>query len=85
MRAAQSAGAAHVIPTNQPLFEQRPAVTLYSWWRLPSGQVVELRRITGQHNPEVTVRNINEDGEMAAGEYVLTLRFLATHGKRVKG
>ena len=71
------------VTVDQPEFEIRPPVTLYSWWCLPSGQGVDVRRITGQHNPEVVVRNVNDDGEMAAGEYVLTLPFLVKHGRRV--
>lgn len=63
---------------------RRPELLLYTWWQLPSGQVVELRKIVGEHNPEVVVRNVNDDGEMAAGEYCLTLRFLVTRAKRVQ-
>ncbi|WP_017760682.1 hypothetical protein [Pseudacidovorax intermedius] len=63
---------------------QRPVLMLYSWWKLPSGQVVELRKISGEHNPEVVVRNVNSDGEMAQGEYNLSLRFLVTRAKRVE-
>ena len=75
------------IISDQPLPARRvqQRAELYQWWELPSGQVVELRRIAGQHAPECTVRNVNADGEMAAGEYVLTLRFLVTYGKKVKG
>ncbi|CAN7472595.1 hypothetical protein LJR130_003819 [Variovorax sp. LjRoot130] len=77
--------AERAIKVDQPAPGPRPQVSLYQWWKLPSGQVVELRRIAGQHNPEVTVRNVNENGEMAPGEYVLTLRFLVNHGQKVKG
>jgi len=70
------------LPTEVPT--HRPDVSLYSWWKLPSGQVVELRRILGTHAPEVVVRNVNDDGEMAAGEYNLTLRFLVTRCARVR-
>ncbi|MET3514329.1 desulfoferrodoxin (superoxide reductase-like protein) [Pseudacidovorax sp. 1753] len=62
----------------------RPPLHLYDWWLLPSGQIVELRKISGEHNPEVVVRNINSDGEMAAGEYCLSLRFLVTRATRVE-
>lgn len=76
-----------VIRAEQPLPipRQQHHAGLYQWWKLPSGQVVELRRITGQRNPEVIVRNINQDGEMAPGEYSLTLRFLVNHAQKVKG
>lgn len=63
---------------------RRPQLSLYDWWLLPSGQIVELRKISGEHNPEVVVRNVNSDGEMAPGEYCLTLRFLVTRAKRVE-
>lgn len=81
-----------MIPVRSIKVDQPPAfpriqhnATLYQWWRLPSGQIVELRKIEGQRAPECTVRNVNEDGELAPGEYVLTLRFLVTHGRKVKG
>ena len=85
MKAARSIGSERAIAHDQPAPGPRAQVELYQWWSLPSGQVVELRRIAGQQNPECTVRNINAEGEMAPGEYVLTLRFLVKHGKKVKG
>lgn len=75
---------ARAIQIDQPAPGLRPQVGLYQWWKLPSGQIVELRRIVGQHNPEVVVRNVNENGEMAPGEYQLALRFLVNHGQKVK-
>ncbi|WP_213956310.1 hypothetical protein [Variovorax sp. dw_954] len=81
-------GSVRTIYLEQPRPTQRgnaPRPELYQWWELPSGQCVELRRIVGHHNPEAVVRNVNADGEMAPGEYVLTLRFLVTHGRKVKG
>jgi hypothetical protein len=83
----QALGSVRVVTFDQPTPIQRVQhqASLYQWWKLPSGQVVELRRIVGQHNPEVVVRNVNENGEMAPGEYVLTLRFLVNHGQKVKG
>jgi hypothetical protein len=65
----------------------RPAWSIerYSWWTLPSGQLIEVRRIEGEHQPEVVVRNINENSEMAPGEYRLRLAFLVRFGKQVKG
>ncbi|MNX93674.1 hypothetical protein D3C86_1258690 [compost metagenome] len=62
----------------------RQSLTMYSWWTLPSGQIVEARRIVGEHHPEVVVRNVNKDGELAPGEYQLTLTFLVRHGKQVR-
>lgn len=59
-----------------------PPMNIYDWWELASGKLVELRRfqdVDGQ--AQVVVRDVNEDGEMAQGEYVLTLRFLRAHGK----
>lgn len=67
-----------------PTPRQQHGLALYQWWKLPSGQVVEVRRILGTSAPECVVRNVNEDGEMAAGEYCLTLRFLVTRAKKVK-
>lgn len=61
-----------------------PLVEIYSWWRLASGNIVELRRFqTVEGQPQCVVRDVNADGEMAPGEYVLTLRFLRAHGKPV--
>lgn len=62
----------------------RQPLTVYSWWTLPSGQVVEVRKIEGEHQPEVVVRNINENSELAPGEYRLRLSFLVRHGKQVR-
>jgi hypothetical protein len=55
----------------------------YSWWLLPSGQLIEVRKIEGEHQPEVVVRNINENSEMAPGEYKLRMAFLVRFGKQV--
>jgi len=62
----------------------RSALQLYQWWTLPSGQVVEVRKIEGEHQPEVVVRNINENSEMAPGEYKLRLTFLVRFCKQVR-
>lgn len=79
-------GSIRVITTEQPIPipRQQHGLDLYQWWKLPSGQVVEVRRIVGAGTPECVVRNVNTDGEMAAGEYSLTLRFLVTRAKKVK-
>ncbi len=61
------------VPTHRP-----DDVILYGWYEMPSGQIAELRRIVGTHNPEVVVRYVNSDGEMAPGEHHHTLRFLVT-------
>lgn len=81
-----TAASVRIIRSEQPLPmpRQQHGLELYQWWRLPSGQVVEVRRIEGVSAPECVVRNLNDDGEMASGEYSLTLRFLVTRAKRVK-
>ncbi len=59
-----------------------PTLEIYSWWELVSGKLIELRRFqTVDGQAQVVVRDVNEDGELAQGEYVLTLRFLRAHGK----
>lgn len=80
------AASVRVIACEQPMPmpRQQHGLELYQWWKLPSGQVVEVRRIVGTSAPECVVRNLNDDGEMASGEYNLTLRFLVTRAKKVK-
>lgn len=79
---------ARFITQDQPLPEERssprPEVQLYSWWRMPSGQVAELRRIEGSQHAEVVVRYLNENGEMGPAEHRHTLRFLVTRCARVR-
>jgi hypothetical protein len=58
-------------------------VLLYTWFLLPSGRMVEVRKITGDHKPVVVVRYVNDNGELAHGEFVLLLSFLVQHGKAV--
>lgn len=65
------------------------------WLKLPSGKVVEVRRLNlvrmprkdGDKGPrlatEVTLRFLNADGAMAPGEFALSLTFINTHCKRV--
>ncbi|MFM9424369.1 hypothetical protein RCH10_000797 [Variovorax sp. GrIS 2.14] len=67
-----------------PMPRTQHGAELYQWWRLPSMQVIEIRRIAGTASPECVVRNVNADGEMSTGEYVLSLRFIVIHGKQVK-
>ena len=70
--------------TDQPLPRTgKHGIYLYGWWQLPSGAVVEVRKITGESNPECVVRRLNADAEMEPGEFVLRLSFLAKHGKQV--
>ena len=66
-----------------------------NWYRMPSGQTAEvcgLKEVLqpvqdGDTKPmfvtEVTLRYLNTDGAMAAGEFYLKLNFLLKHGKRV--
>lgn len=61
-----------------------PPLVVYSWWRLPSQQIVEVRRLlTVDGHAECVVRNVNDDAELAPWEYTLTLRFLRAHAKPV--
>ena len=65
------------------------------WYRMPSGQTAEVcsqqevlqPMQDGDTKPmfvtEVTLRYLNTDGAMAAGEFYLKLTFLLKHGKRV--
>lgn len=58
-------------------------IKINDWIKLPSGRVVEVRRIVGDHHPDAEVRYLNEDGAMAAGCFTVKLAFLAAHGERV--
>ena len=65
------------------------------WYRMPSGQTAEVccqqevlqPMQDGDTKPmfvtEVTLRYLNTDGAMSAGEFYLKLNFLLKHGKRV--
>lgn len=69
------------------------------WWRLPSGQVVEIRRVrmldlplpvdaapgtTPAEFAEAVIRYLNNDGAMAPGEFHLSCAFLTKRATRVK-
>ena len=65
-----------------------PALTVYSFWQLPSSQIVQIRSFihpteTEGRGVECVVRNVNDDAQLAHGEYSLTLAFIAQHGKPV--
>ncbi len=67
-----------------------------TWYVLPSGKtaevcrlkVVRLPRQDGDKGPrlatEVTLRFLNDDSEMAPGEFTLSLSFITLHCKRVE-
>lgn len=55
---------------------------IYKRFILPSGKVVEVRRIEQGSNPEAVVREVNENDQLAPREDTLTLRFLLTHCKK---
>lgn len=56
---------------------------LYKRFRMPSGKLLEVRRVQEGERPEVVVREVNDDDELSPGEFVLSLRFLLGHGKEV--
>lgn len=65
------------------------------WYRMPLGQTAEVCGVQEVRQPmqdgdtkpmfvtEVTLRYLNTDGAMAAGEFHLKLNFLLKHGRRV--
>lgn len=53
------------------------------WYRLPSGSVAEVCSVTAGDHPEVILRKLNDDGAMAAGEFVTSLAFLLLHARRL--
>lgn len=67
-----------------------------NWYVLPSGKtaevcrlkVVRLPRQDGDKGPrlatEVTLRFLNDDSEMAPGEFTLSLTFITTYCRRVE-
>ena len=71
-----NAAAVSVVPSG-PI----PALTVYSWWRLAFGQIVEIRKFqTVDGQAQCVVRYIYNNAELAPGEFTLTLRFLRMHG-----
>lgn len=55
---------------------------MYKRFILPTGKVVEVRRVEQGHNPEVVVREVNEHDQLAPRDDKLTLRFLLNHCKK---
>ena len=51
------------------------------WFRMPSKRLVEVRRITTH---EVTLRYLNDDAAMEAGEFEVAAAFLLKHGTKVE-
>lgn len=57
---------------------------LFRRFSLPSGKLVEVRRIHDGDKPEVAVREVNDDDELAPGEFNLTLSFLLTRTRMLR-
>lgn len=57
-----------------------------AWIELPSGSIVNVRKITTVtvQSQVVTVRSVDAEGRMASGSYDLSLDHLLEHGKIVK-
>lgn len=57
-----------------------------AWIELPSGSIVNVRKITTVvvKSQTVTVRAVDCEGRMASGSYELSLDHLLEHGKVVK-
>ena len=77
---AQEAAPVAGIPKKYKLMASSPHI--YKPFILPSGKVVEVRRIEQGTNPEAVVREVNENDQLAPREDTLTLRFLLTHCKK---
>lgn len=60
-----------------------PAPRLFDWWRLPSGKLISIRKITGVSRPELTVRYVDDNGALHPGEFFISMAFLAAHGTRI--
>lgn len=60
-----------------------PASYVYRRFRI-NGKLLEVRNIKGETNPEVVVREVNDDDELSAHEYSLTLRFLLKYGTLIR-
>ena len=56
---------------------------LYKRFRL-NGRLVEVRRVEDGVRPEVVVRYVNDNDELSANEFNLTLRFLLMFGQQVR-
>lgn len=57
---------------------------LYKRFRMPSGKLLEVRRVEEGAHPEVVVREVNDDDELSPGEFNLSLRFILAHGREVR-
>lgn len=53
------------------------------WLRLPSGRLVQVCKIIGDHNPQVSLRYLDDDGVMATGDFLVLLTWLVVHARRV--
>lgn len=57
---------------------------LYQRFRLPSGKLVEVRKVADGNRPEVIVREVNGDNELSAHEFYLRLDFLLQRATPVR-
>lgn len=58
-------------------------IKINDWIKLPSGRMVQVCRIVGEHHPDAEVRYLDENGAMAASSFQVKLSFLAAHGERL--
>jgi hypothetical protein len=56
---------------------------LYKRFKL-NGKLLEVRRVEDGDRPEVVVRYVNDDNELSANEFNLTLRFLLKFGQLLR-
>jgi hypothetical protein len=57
---------------------------LYKRFLLPSGKMIEVRKVQDGTRPECVVREVNTDDQLSQGEYNLRLDFLLQRAKAVR-
>jgi hypothetical protein len=61
----------------------KPLLQVDDWYQLPSGRIVVIRRVNGPGpGAEATVRYINDEGQLANGEFELSVAFVL-RGRRL--
>lgn len=53
------------------------------WLLLPSGRAVQVSKVVGERQPDVSLRYLDDDGVQSTGSFNVSLRWLLANGKKV--
>lgn len=73
----------HILPFRVVATPLKTTPRLGDWLLLPSGSLVEVFKLKGDHRPEVELRALNEDGVPHNVPFTVSLAWLIKYGKSV--